>query len=64
MSQTLGMDRRRVICGGEQRACGYGSANKPGAWTCRQVHRAPTLRKAPSTVSEGQQSMGMRLAFW
>jgi hypothetical protein len=50
--------------GGEQGACGYGGAKDPGNGKSRHVHRAATLRNASSTVSEGQQSMGMRLAFW
>jgi hypothetical protein len=63
MGQTLGMERR-VIRGSEQCARGYRGAKDPGDWKRRQVHRAATLRNALRTVSEGQQSMGMRLAFW
>ena len=63
MGQTLGIERR-VTRGSKQRACGYRGAKDPADWKRRQVHRAATLRNASRTVSEGQQSIGMRLAFW
>jgi hypothetical protein len=51
------------MSGNEQRACGRCGAKNLGYWEDRHGHRAATLRKALSTVSDGQQSMGMRLAF-